>query len=48
MNGEYYEGDFKMNMRYGQGIHYYSNGDYYEGDYLMDKRAGKGKLTFAD
>jgi hypothetical protein len=43
-NGEFYEGNFKNNMRNSTGIHYYKNGDYYEGEWQNDKRVGRGRI----
>lgn len=47
-NGEFYEGNFKNNNRYGTGIHYYKNGDYYDGEWTNDRRIGRGRLFFKD
>jgi hypothetical protein len=43
-NGEYYEGQFRNNMRNGTGQHNYKNGDFYEGDWANDRRIGRGRL----
>lgn len=49
-NGEYYEGQFKNNVRNGTGSQYYLNGDVYEGPWDMDRRGGKnrGRIKFKD
>ncbi len=46
-NGEYYEGNFKNNMRNTTGIHYYANGDFYDGEWVNDKRVGRGRIFLA-
>lgn len=46
-NGEFYEGNFKNNVRSSTGNHYYKNGDSYEGEWQNDCRIGNGRLVFA-
>lgn len=47
-NGEFYEGNFKNNMRNSTGIHYYKNGDFYEGEWQNDRRVGRGRIFMMD
>ena len=47
-NGEYYEGNFKNNMRNTTGIHYYTNGDFYDGEWLLDRRVGRGRIFLVE
>ena len=44
-DGEYYEGQWKNNLRHGKGIQFYKNGKIkYEGDFSEDYFEGNGKL----
>jgi len=47
-NGEFYEGNFKNDMRNSTGIHYYANGDFYEGEWQNDRRVGRGRIFRLD
>lgn len=47
-NGEFYEGNFKQNMRNSTGIHYYLNGDFYDGEWQNDRRIGRGRIFMKD
>lgn len=47
-NGEFYEGNFRNNMRNATGIHYYLNGDFYDGEWQRDRRVGRGRLFHKD
>ena len=48
VNGEYYEGNMKSNMRNSTGIHYYLNGDHYDGEWTNDRRVGRGRIFLAN
>ena len=37
-----YEGDYKNDLKNGEGIYYYNNGDKYEGEWINGIREGKG------
>ena len=41
-------GEYKDNLKNGQGIYTWANGNRYEGEYKDDKRTGRGILTWAD
>ena len=43
MNGNKYMGEWKNNMKNGQGVMTYANGEKYEGEWKDDKREGDGK-----
>ena len=41
-SGHYYVGEFKYNIKNGQGTMYYTNGTKYVGEWINDKYHGKG------
>ena len=43
-----YVGDWKDNLRSGQGTYKWTNGDVYNGKWLEDKRHGQGQYTWND
>ena len=43
-----YEGDWKFNLKNGQGTENYPDGSVYEGFFVNGKKQGKGKLTLAN
>ena len=45
-NGDKYDGEFKVNLREGQGIYYYNNGDKYEGEWKNNEKDGKGIMYY--
>lgn len=47
-NNEKYIGNFKKNLRHGEGHYLFSNGDRYEGYWENDQKSGKGTLYYAD
>ncbi len=47
-NGEYYEGQWKNDVRQGQGLYHYANGAQFEGQWKNDEMSGQGKFTLAD
>lgn len=47
-NNEKYNGNFKKNIRHGEGHYFFSNGDRYEGFWENDQKSGKGTLYYAD
>ena len=46
VNGEYYAGAFKNQLRNGKGTAHFPNGDVYIGEWVNDKMSGKGKYYF--
>lgn len=47
-DGHYYDGEWKLNKKHGQGIYRYVDGKLYEGLYREDKMHGYGKFTRKD
>ena len=47
-DGERYEGQWKNNMKHGQGIFTFADGNVYEGEYKHGRREGQGRFTWAD
>ena len=47
-DGSKYEGEWKKDMKHGQGTFTFANGDKYVGEYKDDLSHGKGTYTFAD
>ena len=45
---EKYEGNWRDDLRHGQGKKFYSNGDVYEGAWIYGRREGRGVLKFAN
>eukprot|EP01084_Bolivina_argentea_P283306 485148_1 len=45
-DGNVYEGEWKNNMKHGQGKCVYKNGDVYVGSWKNDKKDGNGKLVY--
>ena len=45
-NGDWYEGEFKDNLRHGKGTQHYISGDKYVGDWKYDYKSGKGSYNF--
>ena len=43
-----YEGEWKVNKRWGIGKMFYSNKDVYQGEWYMDKMTGKGIYRHAN
>ena len=47
-NGEYYDGDFVENERYGEGTYHFNSGNTYEGEWVDGKFNGFGTFFYAD
>ena len=47
-DGDEYVGEFKDDMKHGQGAYIYANGDKYVGEFKDDRINGQGTYTFAD
>ena len=45
-NGDKYDGEWKNDLREGNGIYEYKNGDKYKGEWKNDLRNGKGILYY--
>lgn len=43
-----YEGQYKQDMKNGQGEHHWANGNYYKGGYKDDLKHGYGEMYWAD
>jgi len=48
VNGDFYSGDFKNDLRNGKGEYVWKDGSKYVGDFIDDKKEGNGKLVFAN
>jgi len=46
LNGEKYDGEWKMNQRHGHGVMTYKNGDVYTGNWENDKKNGSGNIIY--
>ncbi|XP_023131962.1 radial spoke head 1 homolog isoform X3 [Amphiprion ocellaris] len=47
-NGARYVGDYRQNMKHGQGTFYYPDGSIYEGSWVEDLREGHGVYTYSN
>lgn len=47
-DGDTYEGEWKNNVRHGQGTYTFADGDKYLGNYKDGKRHGQGAYTWSD
>lgn len=47
-DGDEYVGEFKDDMKHGQGAYIYANGDKYVGEWKDEKYHGQGTYTFVD
>ena len=47
-NGDFYEGDFKDDLRDGYGSYIYANGDKYAGQWANDYKDGTGTMVFTN
>ena len=47
-DGDEYVGEFKDDMKHGQGAYIYDNGDKYVGEWKDEKYHGQGTYTFVD
>lgn len=45
---ERYEGEYKNDLRSGDGVYTYADGSRFEGSYLSDAKNGSGKMVFAN
>ena len=46
-NDEYYEGDWKNDLREGEGLFHWPNGQEFKGSYLNDLKEGPGSIFWA-
>ena len=46
--GDYYQGEFKLGLKHGFGIYFFSNGEKYSGHYVNGMRHGFGTYTFSN
>ncbi|CBZ29330.1 phosphatidylinositol-4-phosphate 5-kinase-like protein [Leishmania mexicana MHOM/GT/2001/U1103] len=46
--GDVYEGEWKADLKHGQGCYTFANGDKYTGQWYMGKKQGKGQFVFAN
>ena len=46
--GDYYQGEYKLGLKHGFGIYFFSNGEKYSGHYVNGMRHGFGTYTFSN
>ena len=42
-----HEGEYKDDLKHGQGTFHYQNGNVYVGSWFKDKKSGSGKMVYA-